>query len=117
MNLRKSNVRSHKQTSVSHSSTESEVTSLDAGLRMDDLPALDLWDVVIEVLHSAKIFQYGETHGETKPKGNTEKHVNRDDDELLSVDRVVTNAKPSHFEAMLYIFEGNEAVIKMTMKS
>ena len=33
-----------KQTSASHSATESEVISLDAGLRMDGLPALDLWD-------------------------------------------------------------------------
>ena len=39
-----------KQTSVSHSSTESEIISLDAGLRMDGLPAIDLWDLVIEVL-------------------------------------------------------------------
>ena len=38
-----------KQTSVSHSSTESEVISLDAGLRMDGLLDLDLWDFVIEV--------------------------------------------------------------------
>ena len=38
-----------KQTSVSHSSTESEIMSLDAGLRMDGLLALDLWDLVIEV--------------------------------------------------------------------
>ena len=30
-----------KQTSVSHSSTESEIISLDAGFRMDGLPALD----------------------------------------------------------------------------
>ena len=43
-----------KQTSVSHSSTESEIISLDAGLRMDGLPALDLWDVVSEVLRSSK---------------------------------------------------------------
>ena len=35
-----------KQTSVSHSSTESEVISLDAGLRMDGIPALDLWDLM-----------------------------------------------------------------------
>ena len=35
-----------KQTSVSHSSTESEIISLDAGLRMDVSLALDLWDVV-----------------------------------------------------------------------
>ena len=34
-----------KQTSVSHSSTEPKIISLDAGLRMDGLPALDLWDV------------------------------------------------------------------------
>ena len=37
-----------KLTSVSHSSTESEIISMDAGLRMDELPALDLCDVVIE---------------------------------------------------------------------
>ena len=42
-----------KQTSVSHSSTEAEVISLDAGLRMDGIPALDLWDSVIEVFHSS----------------------------------------------------------------
>ena len=42
-----------KQTSDSHRSTESEIMSLDAGLRMDGLPALDLWDLVIEVLHSS----------------------------------------------------------------
>ena len=39
-----------KQTSVSHSSTGSEIISLDAGFRMAGLLALDLWDVVIEVL-------------------------------------------------------------------
>ena len=43
-----------KQTSVSHSSSEAEViSSLDAGLRVDGIPALDLWDLVIEVLHSS----------------------------------------------------------------
>ena len=38
------------QTSVSHSSTESEIVSLDAGLRIDGLLALDLWDMVFDVL-------------------------------------------------------------------
>ena len=32
-----------KQTSVSHRSTEADVISLDAGLRMDGVPALDLF--------------------------------------------------------------------------
>ena len=43
-----------KQTSVSHSSIESEVLSLDAGLRMDGIPAHDLWDLVVEVLNSSE---------------------------------------------------------------
>ena len=38
-----------KQTSVSYSSTESEIISLVAGLRMDGLLALDLWDLVVAV--------------------------------------------------------------------
>ena len=41
-----------KQTSVSNSSTEAEIISLGAGLRMDGIHALDLWDLVIEVFHS-----------------------------------------------------------------
>ena len=39
-----------KQTSVSHSSTESEIISLDAGLRLDGIPALYLWDLIVAVL-------------------------------------------------------------------
>ena len=39
-----------KQTSVSHSSTESEILSLDAGLRFDGLLVLDLWDLIVSVL-------------------------------------------------------------------
>ena len=40
-----------KQTSVSHSSTEAQIVSLDAGLRMDGIPALDPWDLIVDVLH------------------------------------------------------------------
>ena len=39
-----------KQTSVSHSSTEAELISLDAGLRLDDIPALDLRDLIVSIL-------------------------------------------------------------------
>ena len=38
-----------KQTSVSHSSTECEIISLDAGLRLDGILALDLWDLFVSV--------------------------------------------------------------------
>ena len=53
-----------KQTLVSHSSTESEIISLDAGLRMDGIPALDLWDLIVAVLHGItkiRIIKCGET--------------------------------------------------------
>ena len=39
-----------KQTAVSHSSTESEIISLDTGLRLDGILALDLWDLIVSVL-------------------------------------------------------------------
>ena len=41
-----------KQTSVSLSSTESEIISLDTGLRLDGLPALELWDLIVSVLEN-----------------------------------------------------------------
>ena len=40
-----------KQTSVSHCSTESAIISFDAGLRLDGIHALDLWDLIVAVLH------------------------------------------------------------------
>ena len=39
-----------KQTAVSDSSTESEIISLDTGLRLDGLLALELWDLIVSVL-------------------------------------------------------------------
>ena len=54
-----------KQTSVSHCSTETELTSLDAGLRMDGIPALDLWDLVVEVFHSSPT-QFKQTKGQAR---------------------------------------------------
>ena len=39
-----------KRTAVSHSSAESELFSLDAGLRMNRLPALEYWEFALETL-------------------------------------------------------------------
>ena len=50
-----------KQTSVSHSSTESEIISLDTGLRLDGLLALELWDLIVSV--SWKCFSYFRSNG------------------------------------------------------
>ena len=115
-----------KQTAVSHSSTESEVISLEAGLRMDGIPALDLWDLVLEVLHSS-------SNHSKKSQENVQRNLLRDTSsskytniqtknsiqynyfELCNVGYVSSNVKSSQSGAMLYIFEDNEAVIKMTI--
>ena len=48
-----------KQTSVSHSSTESEIISLDTGLRLDGLPALELLDVIVSVFGNISQIERG----------------------------------------------------------
>ena len=56
MHLRKSYTCANKldvQKTDAHSSTEAELISLDAGLRMDGIPALERWDMVVEVFHSS----------------------------------------------------------------
>ena len=77
------------KTSVSHISTEYEVISLDAGLRMDAIPALDLWASVIEGLHSSLNQPVHENllpdKGQRKrTDAKTKKHSNRDDLELFT---------------------------------
>ena len=52
-----------KQTADSHSSTESEIISLDTGLRLDGLPALELWDLIVSVL--GNVSRVSDRHGET----------------------------------------------------
>ena len=109
-----------KQTSVSHSCTESEIISLDAGLRMDGQRVLDLWVVVIEVLRSSKSTELP-THpaaGNCSRNHNSKlKHKgNRGVDQLSHVDYVTTDANYSQGESQLFIFEDNEAVIKVIVK-
>ena len=53
---------------------------------------------------------------ENAPTQGTKKHSNWDGIELINVDHVTSNAKLSDIGALLYIFEDNEAVIKMVIK-
>ena len=59
-----------KQTSVSHSSTEAEIISLDAGLRTDGIPALSLgfggWSISFRTEQNWWIERERESHGETR---------------------------------------------------
>ena len=106
-----------KQTSVSHSSTESEIISLDTGLRLDGLPALELWNLIVLVLGSTT-----QNHDRTgKPVVCRDKnHVQVQSrgmfNVLKNVDLVPSNVQSSHQEPLLYVIEDNEAVIKMIIK-
>ena len=109
-----------KQTSVSHSSTDSEIISLDAGLRLDGIPALDLWDLIVAVL--------GNTNQSNKERGDPfmnkrevrstphtiqkRKKFHGMINDLDNVDFIPSNVNSSRQEALLYVFEDNEAVIK-----
>ncbi len=109
-----------KQGAIAHSSTESEVTALDAGLRMEGLPALDLWELVCEVFVTPKdgssmkreAMQAGPHH---LPKEEAEKDLHNT---LAMVDYVPPNLPAINplNPAKLMILEDNEAVIKMCAK-
>ena len=107
-----------KQTSVSHSSTESEIISLHAGLRLDGIPSLDLWDLIVLVLGNTTQ-NHDRTLGPVVCRDNNHAQGQQSRtmfNVLNNVDRVPSNVQFSHQEALLYVFEDNEAVIKMIFK-
>ena len=99
-----------KQTSVSHSSTESEI-SLDSGLRLDGLPALELWDLIVSVVGNVSRV----SDGSGKPDNDVRKRhkPHKKIDVMKDIDSVPSNVQSARQEALLYVFEDNEAVIKM----
>ena len=103
-----------KQSAVSHSSTESEIISLDTGLRSDGLPALELWDLLVSVL--ANVSRVSDRS--VKPESDDHKHhkSHKKIDAMKDIDAVPSNVQSARQEALLYVFEDNEAVIKMIMK-
>ena len=94
---------------------------------MDGTPALDLWHLNIEMLHSAFIpteKSKEKVQGHLLRNRSSRKHTNtqtktqiqHNDLELSNVDCVSSNVKSSHSGALLYIFEDTEAVIKKIIK-
>ena len=92
---------------------------------MDEIPALNLWDLVIQVFHPSPI-KTNKTKDDRGPRGNLSaktqpnmrkqiptKHTNFDP---TNIDHVPPNGTHSGSNAMLYVFEDNEAVIKMLIK-
>ena len=103
-----------KQTAVSHSSTESEVISLDTGLRLDGLPALELWDLIVSVFGSVSLIsdRTGRLVNDVKKHQKSQGKINV----MENIDSVPSNVQSSRQEALLYVFEDKEEVIKMIIK-
>ena len=114
-----------KQTSVLHSSTESEIISLDAGFRLDGISPFLIYGIwSLQFLeHESEPHWTGRLVKEqtwslfaTSHDLQTQAHLEECSTFLNNVDRVHSNVQSSHQEALLYVFEDNEAGIKMIIK-
>ena len=87
-----------KQTAVFHSSTESEIISLDTGLKLDCLLALELWDLIVSVL--GNISRVSDRSG--KPESDEHKHHKSHNkiDVTKDIDAVPSNVQSARQEAL-----------------
>ena len=87
-----------KQTAVSHSSTESEIISLDTGLRLDGLPALELWDLIVSVL--GNVSRVSDRSG--IPESDDHKHhkAHNKIDVMKDIDVLPSNVQSARQEAV-----------------
>ena len=103
-----------KQTLVSHSSTESEIISLVTGLRLDGLLALEWWDFIVSVL--GNVSRVSERSGQPDNDVHKRHKSYKKIDVMEDIDSVPSKVESSRQEALLYVFEYNEAVIKMIVE-
>ena len=90
--------------------------SLDAGLRVDGIPALTLWDSVIDFFHSVPNRTDGpmrEPRGNPSAVGKPNMHnpipIKHTNVIPTNIDHSPSNTTHSGPGAMLYVFEDNEA--------
>ena len=88
-----------------------EVSKSTSGGTLDGLPALELWDLIVSVL--GNISRVSDRTGQPvngKNKSHNKIDVTKD------IDAVPSNVQSARQEALLYVFEDNEAAIKMIIK-
>ena len=94
-----------RQTAVSHSSTESEIISVDTGLRFDGLPALELWDLIVSVL--GNISRVSDRSGQPVSDVHKRHKSHKKIDVMKDIDSVPSNVQSARQEALLHVFEDN----------
>ena len=87
---------------------------MDTGLRFDGLPALELWDLIVSVLGNVSRVsdRSGQPDSDVHKRHKSQKKI----DVMEDIDFVPSNVQSARQEALLYVFEDNEAVIKMIVK-
>ena len=111
-----------KQGAVSHSSSEAEIIAMDAALRADGLPALELWDAVQSILSSMAGNHHEANQSRHQNLGRLQVALpnNPWDSEashtLSNIDYIPSSMAISERSAKLIVFEDNEAVLKMCVK-
>ena len=78
------------------------------------LPALELWDLIVSVLGNVSRVsdRSGQPDNDVHKRHKSQKKI----DVMEDIDSVPSNVQSARQEALLYVFEDNEAVIKMIIK-
>ena len=84
------------------------------GLRLDGLPALELWDLIVSVL--GNVSRISDRSGKLESDDHKHHKSHNKIDVMKDIDVVPSNVQSARQEALLYVFEDNEAVIKMIIK-
>ena len=101
-----------KRTAGSHSSTESEIISLDTGLRLDGLLGLELWDTIVSVGNISRVSDRSGQPDNVHKRHKSQKKI----DVMEDMYSVLSNVQSARQEASLFVFEDSEAAIKMIIE-
>ena len=79
-------------------------------MRLDGLPALELWDLIVSVFGN---ISHISDRTEKPVNGENKHHKSHNKiDVKQDIDSVPSNVQSARQEALLYVLEDNEAVIK-----
>ena len=87
---------------------------MDAEKRLESIPALDSWNLIVSVLGNVSRV----SDGSGKPESDVHKRQKSHNkiDVMKDIDLVPSNVQSANREALLYVFEDNEAVTKMIIE-
>ena len=81
---------------------------------MDGLPALELWDLIVSVL--GNVSRISDRSGQPACDVHKRHKLHKKTDVMKDIDSVPSNVQSARQQALLYVYEDNEAVIKMIIK-